>query len=154
MSTQPSTFTSARLGLRSLVHVAHLNMTKDDPQFFTSGHVVLEEGMLLVTQATTLFLSADVILKSMNSPGDSQGRPSTVVVCLSLLRGANSKETPIACQLTYLRPRDQQLARVWMLFPAQANDRICVNSSWPSYVISNSHDMQQSVFTAFEVGHG
>ena len=58
-------------------------MTGEDPQFFTSGHVRLEGGALLVQRATTLFLSADVILKSMGSP-EVQTGPSTVVVCLSL----------------------------------------------------------------------
>ena len=68
---------------RPVIPGAHLRMTGEDPQFFTSGHVRLEGGALLVQRATTLFLSADVILKSMGSP-EVQTGPSTVVVCLSL----------------------------------------------------------------------
>lgn len=69
------------------------------------------------------------------------------------MRGHDSRDKPITCHLTYLRERDQQVARVWILFQAEANDRIYVKSSWPSYVISDNKDQQQSVFTAFEVGH-
>ena len=77
---------SAYMGMPNtncVVSGAHLRMTGEDPQFFTSGHVRLDGGALLVQKATTLFLSADVILKSMSSPGVRTGL-STVVVCLSL----------------------------------------------------------------------
>jgi hypothetical protein len=59
----------------------------------------------------------------------------------------------VTCQNTYLRERDQQLARVWVLLPVETNDRIYVNSSWPSFVLNEKSERQQSVFTAFEVGH-
>ena len=62
---------------------AHLTMSDEDPQYFTSGHVSLEEGAVLIQRTTTLFLSADVILESMKSPTKAAG-PSTVFVCLSL----------------------------------------------------------------------
>jgi hypothetical protein len=59
-------------------------MSMEDPHFFTSGFVTLDNDALLVQRSTTLFVSADVILKSMTS-SDVEGRgPSTVVVCLSV----------------------------------------------------------------------
>ncbi|KAL8594319.1 hypothetical protein ACOMHN_053236 [Nucella lapillus] len=150
MPARTSSLTAARLGLVTTKSGLHLSMTSQGSQFFTSGHVTVEGGALVVQRATTLFLSADVILNSMASQGESGG-PTTVVVCLSLARGRGSRQKPITCHLTYLRKRDQQLARVWMLFQAQASDRIYINTSWPSYVVSDNHDNQQSVFQAFEV---
>lgn len=58
----------------------------------------------------------------------------------------------VRCVVTHLREREEQLARVWTLFKAEADDRITVDSSWPSYVISDNADNRQSIFTAFEVG--
>ncbi|XP_076453678.1 uncharacterized protein LOC143288899 [Babylonia areolata] len=149
LSAQSAPLTAARLGLQTTKSEPHLSMTSEGSKFFTSGHVALEGGALVVRRATTLFLSADVILKSMLPEGESG--PSAVVVCLSLARGHEARHSPISCHQTYLRKRDRQMARVWMLFQAEANDRIYVNTSWPSYVISDNRDNQQSVFQAFEV---
>ena len=71
---------------------------------------------------------------------------------LFAVRGEDSQPKPISCRLTYLRERDRQMSRVWTLFQAEADDRIYVSASWPSYVISDTRDNQQSVFTVFEVG--
>lgn len=75
-----------------------------------------------------------------------------LIISISVLVAERRPKNTISCSTTYLRERDQQLARVWTLLKAEANDRIYVNVSWPKFVISDNKDSQQSVFTAFEIG--
>ncbi|KAK7484826.1 hypothetical protein BaRGS_00023869 [Batillaria attramentaria] len=155
---QPGSLSAARLSLRARRELdphdgSHLRMTGGSDYFFTSGDVRVEHGALLFLKTATFMLSADVILNSMDAMPQTGVKPiTTVTVCLSLVRGGSSRPTLLSCSLTYLRETDQQMARVWLLFQAKANDRIYVNTTHPSYVIE-SQNKENSVFTAFEVGN-
>lgn len=153
---QHGSLSAARLGLRARPggDGGVLDLTRDGEHYFTSGDVELDEAYdaLIIKSRTTLMLSAEVILSSMEGMGSTSSglkKPTTVPVCIVLVRGG--KESALSCSRTYLRQSDQQLARVWLLFKAEVKDRFSVKTQYPSWVIGKQNE-EASVFTVFEVG--